>query len=724
MKLPTIPRPGRAEWLFSVRTFAAAMLALYIAFAFDLDRPYWAMASAYIASQPLSGATRSKAFYRLLGTVLGASATVVLVPNLVDAPALLSLALALWTGLCLYFALLDRTPRSYTFMLAGYTAAIVGFPSVSTPDAIFMTAVARVEEIGLGIACASVMASIVFPRRVQPVLVTKLDGWLDNAERWALAALAGEEADETVRADRQRLAGDIAEIDLLTSYLAWDPTAQPEAIRTLHALRRRMLTLLPVLSSLADRVEGLRSEGRLDDVRPVLEQTAAWLRRRHELPMPARLRDVTDGAVPANAAWADLLRVSLLDRLRELLDLVEDSRKLRQQLEIGGPFPAPLAYHRSRAAAEVQHRDHGRALWSAGSAALAVLVCCAFWIGSGWPDGAVATLDDPVPAIISFATWSVVAVAVDAVYLFALLPPVHDFPMLALALAPAYLLFGALTAMPATSGIGLALSANGATLLSLQSTYNAEFEPFINSAVALVVGMATAALVTAIVRSVGAEWSALRLLRRIWAEVAEAAARTGQGDRARFAGIMLDRIGLVAPRIAAAGPGSEAGAVDALVDLRIGLNIVTLRRVRRSLPPIARTRVEEALAGLAGYFGERARGRRAARPDRRRSGRHRRCRPQRGCARARRRPPRPVPRRRRLRARARLMAEISLGGGVLVPAFVLWFAIAFALSLVLRRLIGALGLYRFVWHRALFDLALSVLLLGGTVGIATRLVGP
>ncbi len=612
--------PGRAEWLFSVRTFGAAMLALYIGLAFDLDRPYWAMASAYIASQPLSGATRSKAVYRLLGTVLGASATIVLVPALVNAPVLLSIALALWTGVCLYFALLDRTPRSYVFMLAGYTAAIVGFPSVAQPDAIFTTAVARMQEIGLGITVASIVASIVFPRRVQPVLATKLDGWLGNAGRWALAALAGESADDSVRAERQRLAGDIAEIDLLTSYLAWDQDAQPDAVRTLRALRRRMLTLLPVLSSLTIRVQALRAENGLHDVQNVLDRTADYVRRRADTPVPDDLRAATTQKCPTDAAWADLLRVSLLNRVRELLDLVEDCRRLRLHMEAGGPFPTPLAYHRSRAAAEVQHRDHPRALWSAASAALAVLVCCAFWIGSGWADGAVAaemaavaccffaTLDDPVPAIVGFATWSTVAVAVDAVYLFALLPMIHDFPMLVLALAPAFLLFGALAAMPATASIGMALSANGATLLSLQTTYNAQFEPFINSGTALILGMAAAAVITRIVRSVGAEWSALRLLRRIWADLAAAAARTGQGDRAQFAGLILDRISLVAPRIAAAGPGSEAGAVDALADLRVGINIITLRRIRRSLPPFARDRVDEALSGLAAYFAARAEG--------------------------------------------------------------------------------------------------------------------
>ena len=68
--------PGLRDWLFGIRTFLAAMLALYIALALDLERPYWAMASAYIAAQPLSGATRSKALFRLYGTVIGAAAAV------------------------------------------------------------------------------------------------------------------------------------------------------------------------------------------------------------------------------------------------------------------------------------------------------------------------------------------------------------------------------------------------------------------------------------------------------------------------------------------------------------------------------------------------------------------------------------------------------------------------------------------------------------------------
>ena len=108
-----MPRLDRSAYLFSLNCFAAAMLALFIGFALGLPRPYWAMTTAYIVSQPLSGAVRSKAAYRVMGTLLGAGAVVAIVPALVDAPVLLSLALALWVGGCLTISLLDRTPRSY-----------------------------------------------------------------------------------------------------------------------------------------------------------------------------------------------------------------------------------------------------------------------------------------------------------------------------------------------------------------------------------------------------------------------------------------------------------------------------------------------------------------------------------------------------------------------------------------------------------------------------------
>ena len=130
MKLPTLPRFSNAELLFSAKSFAAAMLAMYIASRAGLPRPFWAMLTSYVVAAPMAGNVRSKALYRFCGTLIGCTATVLMVPALANAPELLSLVLALWVGGCLYMSLQDRTARSYVFMLAGYTAALIGFPSV------------------------------------------------------------------------------------------------------------------------------------------------------------------------------------------------------------------------------------------------------------------------------------------------------------------------------------------------------------------------------------------------------------------------------------------------------------------------------------------------------------------------------------------------------------------------------------------------------------------
>ncbi|MDB5460046.1 MAG: hypothetical protein JWO72_1787 [Caulobacteraceae bacterium] len=51
-------------------------------------------------------------------------------------------------------------------------------------------------------------------------------------------------------------------------------------------------------------------------------------------------------------------------------------------------------------------------------------------------------------------------------------------------------------------------------------------------------------------------------------------------------------------------------------------------------------------------------------------------------------------------------------GGVFVPALLVWGLAAVAISLPVRWLLARTGVYRLVWHRGLFDIALVVLLWG------------
>ncbi len=64
---------------FAVRNWAASMLALYIAFALQLESPVWAWLTVWIAAQPSPGQVLSKGLYRIVGTIAGAAIAVVLI---------------------------------------------------------------------------------------------------------------------------------------------------------------------------------------------------------------------------------------------------------------------------------------------------------------------------------------------------------------------------------------------------------------------------------------------------------------------------------------------------------------------------------------------------------------------------------------------------------------------------------------------------------------------
>jgi len=235
-----------AALVFGLKTFAAAMLAYSIAVWLDTPRPYWAMASVFITSSPLTGATSSKAVYRILGTLIGGTGTIVLIPNLVNAPELLSLCVALWYGILLYFALIDGTPRSYVFMLAGYTVALLGFPAVATPELTFDIAVSRVQEITLGIICASVVSMLVLPQSVASTIAAQADSWLAAARRLGADVLTGSSSSEHDK-ERMRLAAAASQIDELSGHLGYETAASANAVRGLQRLRQHMLSLLPLL---------------------------------------------------------------------------------------------------------------------------------------------------------------------------------------------------------------------------------------------------------------------------------------------------------------------------------------------------------------------------------------------------------------------------------------------------------------------------------------------
>ena len=69
-----------------------------------------------------------------------------------------------------------------------------------------------------------------------------------------------------------------------------------------------------------------------------------------------------------------------------------------------------------------------------------------------------------------------------------------------------------------------------------------------------------------------------------------------------------------------------------------------------------------------------------------------------------------------------MIGEIDLQG-VLVTPLLTWMFIAYAISIPIRKAFARIGLYRVVWHRALFDVSLIIVLTGCVSALANDWIG-
>lgn len=620
-------RWGLDAALFSVKCFIGAMLAYWIALRIGLTRPYWSVATAYIVAQPLAGAAVSKAVFRLMGTILGAIAAVVLVPNLVNSPELLSLALALWLGLCLYISLQDRTPRSYVFLLAGYTASIIGFPSVEAPGGIFTTAILRVQEISLGILCGSLAQAVILPQTVTRQLLIRIDAILGDVERWTRDAL-GEARDEALDRDRRRLALDINELHQLSIHLPFDTARFLPRVRTVRAFQDQLSLILPLASAAEDRIIQLRAiggwtpatEALVGRIRDWLDMPPQDVNARAEMTeaLIAEARAL-EPAASAPLKWRDALLLSFAARAMDLIAAHRAVRDLREQMR--SPSRRAVSPVVSEVLAQTTrrtfHRDRPAALRAAMGTTATILIGCAFWIGTGWADGAGAVLisgvacalfgasDDPRPMILSFLWGTIIGVVLAAIYAFAIMPSVTDFVTLVAVLAPVMLIVGAFQTMPKGALITTGIVLGFINIVGLNDHYAADFAAFANGSLAQIVGTDFAAVTVGLFQVVGADRSAARIIVAGWRDLARRSNLPGRSDVTGWVSKMLDRIGLLAPRLAAIGDDPGRPMLDALQDLRVGVTVGQLRDLRVDGGEVSDELITPVLRGVARYYAER-----------------------------------------------------------------------------------------------------------------------
>ncbi len=607
--------PPARDWFYGVRTFAASMIALYIALLMQMPRPYWAMATVYIVSSPFLGPTSSKALYRAVGTFIGAAAAVLFVPMFVQSPYVLVVVIALWTGTLLFLSLHLRTANNYALMLAGYTLPLIALPVVNNPLGVWDVAEARTEEIFLGIAVAAVVGAMFWPRRLAPVFNDSVSKWFTDASTYSLRFLSRNVQPEEVSALRASMVATFNSLELMIGQLPHEGS-RPQTVRNTKELRGRMIHLLPVIDALDDALYALerRTPELVDKFAPLLTATTEWLEHKDaDLARWQALKDKLEALQPAPEALDDrkqLLFSNAIYRLGEWIDLWQDCRSLQYAIQCESQDNWRAVYRHWRLGRLSPFLDRGLMFYSAASTVTAIIVASVLWILLGWTDGGsavilaavacsfFASMDDPAPQIYRFFFWTAMSVVFASLYLFLVLPNLHDFPMLVLAFAVPFICVGTLTVKPQFY-LGMLLTlVNTSSFISIQGAYDADFLSFANSNLAGPMGLLFAFIWTLIARPFGAELAAKRLTRFSWRDIVGLSEPATLSEH-RLLGIrMLDRLMQHLPRLAMTGQDSGV----ALREVRVALNLLDLLAYTPRVLGVPQVLLRQVVAEVGEYF--------------------------------------------------------------------------------------------------------------------------
>ncbi len=601
--------------LFSLRLWASVSLALYVAFCLQLDNPFWAGASAAIVCQPQLGASLRKGWFRILGTVVGSVVSVVLVACFAQDRILFLAGLTLWAAACSLVAVLLRNFASYAASLAGYTAAIIGSDLLGTvggvdANAAFLLAVTRASEICLGIACAGVVLAGTdlggAPRRLAALFAELTSGIGSGLA--GMLAVAREEPRETQAVQRDFLRRTIALDPMIDQVLGESSQIRYRA----QVLRRAVDGLFSALAgwyAAADHLARLPDSEALQaatvlyenvpqDIRVASERDTSthWLNAPSDL---HRICEVAAGRFASLPTRSPSLRL-LADNVAKAFAGMADALNGLALLvgDLARPDPGCGTYR-------LRVPDWLPALVGAGRTFVTVGAAALFWIATGWPGGALAMTfaaivelllapraDETYGAAMLFAVGAILDLILTAFVAFAVLPGIgtDGFAGLSLAIGACLLPIGALlrhARQPWQVGLLTAMTMGFVPILQPTNPEIYNPDTFYNVGVAIVAGMATAALSFRLVPPLSPAFRTRHLLALTLRDVRRLAAGSPPND---WEGHCIGRLSTVPDE---ATPDQRR---QLLAAFSVGSEIVRLRYLMPRLVPGAA--LDEALGSL------------------------------------------------------------------------------------------------------------------------------
>lgn len=555
--------------LFSAKTCLAAFLAFYIALELNLDKPAWSLTTVYVASQLYSGSTVSKSVFRLFGTVLGGLFTLLIYPITVQSPMMFSLCISLWVAVCLYLSLHDRTPKSYVFMLAGYSAAIMGFPDVTSPSEITYTVISRIEEITVAIICSSLVHRLIMPVTMRNLLEQSVSLWYQNARKLCSELVTAMPAEKSLEREDIliQMANYPLNVETLITHCVYEGDDARRLVRLVSVQYQHLSYLIPTLTAIESRLNLLAQQQiRFPDyIATAFQQFLLWLNGDEQLPV----RDVLLTAqAELKQAWQEgrlnseesILLIGLLERLLNFVRIADAYQSVSERVSEWTP-----TVKAGKPARAHKHVDKGLLLLSCFTAFSATFVTCLFWIGSGWKDGSTAPmmaavlcsffagLDSPIAPMKLFLKGVLVSMAISLVYVTVLIPQAITFEAMIICLAPGLFALGLVIANPSTNLIGLIVATQIPGLIGMSHHFKPDLLLIVNAMISTLVGIAIALVLTLLIRNKRPSWTAKRAVRKGIRELLQfiSALRLNSVTmtaRQQFVARTLDKVNIILPR--------------------------------------------------------------------------------------------------------------------------------------------------------------------------------
>jgi uncharacterized membrane protein YccC len=513
--------------VFSLRTAAAAILALALAYWLELSDPQWATLTVYILAQPTVGAALAKGAWRVLGTVTGGLIGLVFVALFSQAAELLVAATVMLVGASFYAGARLRNYASYGVLLGGYTTLLVAYEGAAAPVGAWSVAVDRTTEILIGIACSSLASILILPRYAGDVLREAQAGTFVALTRYVARALRLSTPASVFAELRREMVAKVVSFDALSSFTLFET---PELRINEKYLRRTVSEFLIVLSiarGLFARFEAFNDDGAREvhgRLRATLATTATRIERIGADPAAwsdaRRLRrEILAERVALNATVADLEGMAgtiAFDPLVEGLLILNRVKEVLHGLAMVVSIAA--ASQRNRNASRLTHRQERRdldgrrePLLLAIRAALAMLLLSGVWMATGWSEGFAAVSggaimlffgvnqDNPQTGARSYLVWSSLGILVAYLAIILVLPYLQGFGALAVLLLLLLLPAGLMAGTRSHAWAGIALGGWTVAEIGFGNVFKPDELAYVNNAAALILGMIACLAVIAVI---------------------------------------------------------------------------------------------------------------------------------------------------------------------------------------------------------------------------------